>query len=284
MRVRKCTTVRKERLTLGFSPCPNDTFIFDALINGRIDTEGLTFDVTLADVEELNRKALRGELDITKLSFSAFGDLTVRYKLLNAGSALGRGVGPLLVRKQQAEETAPRHVAIPGHYTTANYLLGLAYPELEQRTEVLFSDIEDAVLAGDYDAGLLIHENRFTYEQRGLEKIRDLGEYWEEATGLPIPLGGIAIKRSISDDQQRQIDRLLRRSVEYARANPIASRDFVREHAQAMDPAVMQQHIDLYVNDYTLDLGAEGRAAVRHFITDGRAKGLLEPGGEDYIV
>ena len=284
MRVRKCTTVRKERLTLGFSPCPNDTFIFDALINGRIDTEGLTFDVTLADVEELNRKALRGELDITKLSFSAFGDLTVRYKLLNAGSALGRGVGPLLVRKQQAEETAPRHVAIPGHYTTANYLLGLAYPELEQRTEVLFSDIEDAVLAGDYDAGLLIHENRFTYEQRGLEKIRDLGEYWEEATGLPIPLGGIAIKRSISDDQQRQIDRLLRRSVEYARANPVASRDFVREHAQAMDPAVMQQHIDLYVNDYTLDLGAEGRAAVRHFITDGRAKGLLEPGGEDYIV
>ena len=276
--------MRKERLTLGFSPCPNDTFIFDALINGRIDTEGLTFDVTLADVEELNRKALRGELDITKLSFSAFGDLTVRYKLLNAGSALGRGVGPLLVRKQQAEETAPRHVAIPGHYTTANYLLGLAYPELEQRTEVLFSDIEDAVLAGDYDAGLLIHENRFTYEQRGLEKIRDLGEYWEEATGLPIPLGGIAIKRSISDDQQRQIDRLLRRSVEYARANPVASRDFVREHAQAMDPAVMQQHIDLYVNDYTLDLGAEGRAAVRHFITDGRAKGLLEPGGEDYIV
>ena len=284
MRVRKCTTVRKERLTLGFSPCPNDTFIFDALVNGRIDTEGLAFDVTLADVEELNRKALRGELDITKLSFSAFGDLTARYKLLNAGSALGRGVGPLLVRRQSDEASSPRHVAIPGHYTTANYLLGLAYPGLEQRTEVLFSDIEDAVLAGDYDAGLLIHENRFTYEERGLEKIRDLGEFWEESTGLPIPLGGIAVKRTIADDQQRQIDRLLRRSVEYAMANPAASQDFVRQHAQAMDPAVMQKHIDLYVNPYTVDLGEDGLAAIRHFITDGRAKGLLEPGAEDYIV
>ena len=278
--------MRKEHFTLGFSPCPNDTFIFDALVNGRIDTEGLRFDTVIADVEELNRQALRAELDVTKLSFNAFGNLTSRYTLLNAGSALGRGVGPLLVRaKTEGDKTVPpRSVAIPGHYTTANYLLGLAYPEITQKTEVLFSDIEDAVLSGEYDAGLLIHENRFTYADRGLEKIADLGHYWEETAGLPIPLGGIAVKRTLAADQQRQLDRLIRRSVEYALADPTASREFVRQHAQAMDPEVMRQHIGLYVNEYTVDLGEEGRAAVRHFITDGRAKGLLEPGREDYIV
>ena len=280
-------TVRKDRFTLGFSPCPNDTFIFDALVNGRIDTEGLTFEPTLADVEELNRKALRGELDVTKVSYSAFGSLTARYKLLNAGSALGRGVGPLLVRAQpdgENQASAIATVAIPGHYTTANYLLGLAFPDLSERTEVLFSDIEDCVLDGTFDAGLLIHENRFTYRERGLELIRDLGDYWEETTGYPIPLGGIAIKRTVAEDQQQQIDRILRRSVEYARAHPQASMDYVKVHAQAMDEEVMRQHIDLYVNEFTVDLGEDGRAAIRHFITDGRAKGLLEPGGEDYIV
>ena len=278
--------MRKEQFTLGFSPCPNDTFIFDALVNGRIDTEGLDFDVIMADVEELNRKALRGELDITKLSFSAFGSLTSRYTLLNAGSALGRGVGPLLVRAKSAEgdASAPRSVAIPGHYTTANYLLGLAYPAITRKSEVLFSDIEDAVLTGQYEAGLLIHENRFTYADRGLEKIADLGHYWEETTGLPIPLGGITVRRTLDEDQQRQIDRLVRRSVEFALENPDASREFVKRHAQAMDPEVMRQHIELYVNEYTVDLGEDGRAAVRHFITDGRAKGLLQPGREDYIV
>ena len=278
--------MRKERFTLGFSPCPNDTFIFDALVNGRIDTEGLTFETVMADVEELNRRALRAELDITKLSFSAFGSLTSRYTLLNAGSALGRGVGPLLVRAKSAEDevAVPRTVAIPGHYTTANYLLGLAYPGISDKTEVLFTDIEDAVLAGEYDAGLLIHENRFTYAERGLQKIVDLGEYWERTAGLPIPLGGIAVRRTLDVEQQRQIDRLVRRSVEYALANPAASREFVKQHAQSMDPEVMRQHIELYVNDYSVDLGEEGRAAVRHFITDGRAKGLLQPGREDYIV
>lgn len=278
--------MHKDKLSLGFSPCPNDTFIFDALVNGRIDTEGLSFEVHLADVEELNRRAQRGELDVTKLSFSAFGGLTARYNLLNAGSALGRGVGPLLVRakKEEGDPAEPRRVAIPGHYTTANYLLGLAYPGISDKTEVLFSEIEDAVLSGEYDAGLLIHENRFTYEQRGLEKIRDLGSFWEETTGFPIPLGGIAIKRTIESEETQQIDRLLRKSVEYAMAHPEASRDYVREHAQAMEPEVMDKHIKLYVNDYSVSLGEEGRAAVRHFITDGRAKGLLPPGREDYIV
>ncbi|PPK86592.1 1,4-dihydroxy-6-naphthoate synthase [Neolewinella xylanilytica] len=278
--------MRKDHFTLGFSPCPNDTFIFDALVNGRIDTEGIRFDVHIGDVEDLNRRAISGELDITKLSFSAFGGLTARYILLNSGSALGHGVGPLLVRAKTegGAPAAPRRVAIPGHYTTANYLLGLAYPGISDKTEVVFSEIEDAVLAGEFDAGLLIHENRFTYEQRGLEKIRDLGNFWEETTGLPIPLGGIAIKRNIVREQQEQIDRLVRKSVEYARAHPAASQEFVQQHAQAMDPDVMQQHIDLYVNEYTVTLGEEGKAAVRHFITDGRAKGLLQPGAEDYIV
>lgn len=277
--------MRKDTFTLGFSPCPNDTFIFDALVNGRIDTQGLEFDVYLGDVEDLNRKALVGELDVTKLSFRAFGGLTARYTLLNAGCALGRGVGPLLVRAKSADTpTPPRKVAIPGHYTTANYLLGLAYPGITDKTEVLFSDIEEAVLSGEYDAGLLIHENRFTYEERGLEKIRDLGDFWEETTGLPIPLGGIAVKRTIVREQQQQIEGLLLESVKYAIAHPEASSDYVRQHAQAMDPQVMRQHIDLYVNEYTVDLGEAGRSAVRHFITDGRAKGLLKPGAEDYIL
>ncbi len=278
--------MRKNHLTLGFSPCPNDTFIFDALVNGRIDTEDLEFEVYMGDVEDLNRKAMLGELDVTKVSFSAFGNLTARYSLLNSGSALGRGVGPLLVRAkaEDAEPAEPRTVAIPGHYTTANYLLGLAYPGISKKTEVIFHEIEDAVLSGQYDAGLLIHENRFTYAERGLEKIRDLGTYWEETTGLPIPLGGIAIKRKLIHKQQQQVDRLLRASVEYAMAHPEESSSYVRQHAQAMDPMVMQKHIDLYVNAYTIDLGEEGKAAVRHFITDGRAKGILPPGSDDYIV
>ncbi|WP_116105636.1 1,4-dihydroxy-6-naphthoate synthase [Lewinella sp. IMCC34191] len=278
--------MRKDRFTLGFSPCPNDTFIFDALVNGRIDTRGLEFDVYLGDVEDLNRKALVGELDVTKLSMRAFGDLTARYTLLNSGCALGRGVGPLLVRAKSSDASPqePHRVAIPGHYTTANYLLGLAYPGITDRTEVLFSEIEEAVLSGEYDAGLLIHENRFTYEERGLEKIRDLGDFWEETTGLPIPLGGIAIKRTLVREQQELIEALIRESVEYAINHPEASNDYVREHAQAMDPEVMRQHIELYVNEYTVDLGDNGRAAVRHFMTDGRAKGLLQPGAEDYIL
>ncbi len=278
--------MEKRPLTLGYSPCPNDTFIFDALVHGRIDTEGLTFEPLLADVEDLNQRAFRRELDITKLSYHAFGHLTATYQLLRSGSALGRGVGPLLVRRAGtgAEQPLPRTVAIPGRFTTANYLLGLAYPLITEKEEVRFSDIEEAVLRGKYDAGLLIHENRFTYAQRGLEKIADLGTYWERETGLPIPLGGIAASRSLPLEVRQRMDRVLRRSVQYAFDHPQDSAAYVRQHAQAMDEEVMRQHIDLYVNDYTLDLGVEGRKAVRHFIADGRAKGVIPPGGEDYML
>ena len=277
-------------LSLGFSPCPNDTFIFDALVHGRIDTEGLSFDVHLADVEELNRRAFAGELDVTKLSYHAYGHLTGDYQLLDAGSALGRGVGPLLVtadrqlwaRTQvQGEvdwskviaEAAP--VAIPGEYTTANYLLGLALPHLTNKQEVLFSDIEDRVLSGEFTAGLLIHENRFTYHERGLHKLLDLGEYWEQTTHLPIPLGGIVAKRSLPDEVILKLDLVLSRSVAYAFQHPEASAEYVATHAQEMDPVVRRQHIDLYVNPYTQSLGVNGQAAVDAFLRQGRKRGVL---------
>ncbi len=290
------------RLSLGYSPCPNDTFIFDALVHGRIDTEGLAFDVRLGDVEELNQLAVAGTLDVTKLSYHAFGYLTETYALLNAGSALGRGVGPLLVtadadlvlrQAQQGPRTlvqgevegAEEHlpVAIPGKLTTANYLLGLAYPELTNKTEVLFSDIESRLLSGEFAAGLLIHENRFTYHERGLHKIADLGEFWEGSTGHPIPLGGIVIKRSLPEEVQQTFDRVLARSVRYAFEHPAASADYVAANAQEMDPEVMRQHIALYVNDYSLDLGPEGRGAVRAFLAQGRERGVI-PGGTEVLV
>ena len=274
------------KLSLGFSPCPNDTYIFDALVHGRIDTEGLIFDVSLADVEQLNERAFSEALDVTKLSYHAFGHLTSVYKLLASGSALGRGVGPLLVMKKEnvGGVTEPSRIAIPGEYTTANYLLGLAYPYVSNKRAVLFSEIERLVLDETYDAGVLIHENRFTYAERGLRKVADLGTYWEETTGLPIPLGGIAVRRSLSVEIQRRVGRVLTRSVRYAFDHPEASAEYVRQHAQEMDAEVRRKHIALYVNEYTLALGKEGRAAVAYFLADGRTKGIIPPGRSDFFV
>jgi 1,4-dihydroxy-6-naphthoate synthase len=254
-----------QKLTLGYSPCPNDTFIFDAMVHHKIDTEGLAFKVTLADVEELNQKAFRQDLDITKLSYHAFGFLTTPYRLLNAGSALGSGVGPLLISKKEfaADEVDHLRIAIPGKYTTANFLLSIAFPNATKKVEMLFSDIEQAVINGDVDAGLIIHENRFTYHQRGLYKIMDMGAYWEEKTGALIPLGGIVVKRAIDEGLQQKIDRVLKRSIEYAFANPNSCMDYVRANAQEMEESVMKQHIDLYVNNYSIDLGEKGRYAVK---------------------
>jgi 1,4-dihydroxy-6-naphthoate synthase len=266
------------RLTLGFSPCPNDCFIFDALVHERIDLEGLEFDVRLADVEALNRSAFAGDADITKLSFAAYAHCVDRYVLLNGGSALGRGCGPLLISKRPltAEDvTRGVRIAIPGRFTTANFLLGLAFPSATDRTELLFSDIEGAVLDGRFDAGLIIHENRFTYAAKGLRKIIDLGEYWERETGAPIPLGGIVIRRSLPLDVQRAVDRVLRRSVEYAFAHPDASRPYVRAHAQEMSEEVMYQHIALYVNDFSRELGEEGRRAIDVLFERARAAGVI---------
>jgi 1,4-dihydroxy-6-naphthoate synthase len=266
-------------MTLGSSPCPNDCFIFDALVNRRIDLEGLEFSLRMADVEALNKAAFAEEIDITKLSYHAYAYCAGSYVLLDAGSALGRNCGPLLISKRiiSPEEVAAGgvRIAIPGRYTTANFLLGLAFPRAERRTELLFSEIESALLRDEYDAGLIIHENRFTYEAKGLKKIIDLGEFWERETGAPIPLGGIVIKRSLPDEVKQSVNRVLRRSVEYAFANRAASLPFVREHAQEMSEAVMYQHIDLYVNEYSVDLGADGRRAVEILFEQAAARGVI---------
>jgi 1,4-dihydroxy-6-naphthoate synthase len=263
------------KITLGFSPCPNDTFIFDALVHQKIDTEGLTFDVVLGDVEELNRKAFAQQLDVTKLSYHAYAYLIENYALLHSGSALGNNCGPLLIAKKTLQPTENHRVAIPGKYTTANFLLSIAYPQLTQKTAVLFSDIEKVVLDEAYDMGLLIHENRFTYHERGLVKIADLGEVWEQRTGLPIPLGGIVVRRSFEINLQQKIDRVLRRSVEFALANPAQTMQYVSAHSQAMLPEVMQAHINLYVNQFTVDLGERGRAAIERMFAEARAAAAI---------
>ena len=265
------------RLSLGFSPCPNDTFIFDAMIHGKVDTQGLSFEVVLLDVEELNKKAFAEELAITKLSFHAFAYLTEIYQLLDAGSALGNGVGPLLVANNVLSEDTinQAHIGIPGKNTTANFLLSLAYPQAQNKTEMLFSDIENAILNGAIDAGLIIHENRFTYEDKGLVKIIDLGEFWENSTNMPIPLGGIAIKRNLPLNIKQKVNQVMKDSVAYAFANPISSRNFIKQHAQEMDEMVQQKHIDLYVNDYSADLGPKGKAAIQKLFNMAVKKGLI---------
>jgi 1,4-dihydroxy-6-naphthoate synthase len=266
-------------LSLGFSPCPNDCFMFDAIVNGRIDLEGLDFSVRLADVEALNRSAFAGDADVTKLSYHAYAFCIDNYVLLDAGSALGRNCGPLLISKRdiarQEVAAGALRIAIPGKYTTANFLLGLAFPQAQDKTALVFSAIEAALLDEQFDAGLIIHENRFTYETKGLKKIVDLGEYWEAETGAPIPLGGIVIKRSLPDEMKDRVNRVLRRSVEYAFAHRTASLDYVRAHAQEMDEDVMYRHIDLYVNEYSLDLGVEGRRAVELLFERAAATGII---------
>jgi 1,4-dihydroxy-6-naphthoate synthase len=266
-------------LSLGFSPCPNDCFMFDAIVNERIDLEGLRFTVRLADVEALNKAAFAGETDVTKLSYHAFAHCAADYVLLDAGSALGTNCGPLLISKrplsQEQVAAGTLTIALPGQYTTANFLLGLAFPAARDKTELVFSEIEPALLDDRFDAGLIIHENRFTYQAKGLRKIIDLGEFWESETGAPIPLGGIAIRRSLPDEVKQRVNRVLRRSVEYAFAHRDASLAFVREHAQEMSDEVMYRHIDLYVNEYSIDLGAKGRRAVELLFERARATGII---------
>jgi len=268
------------QLTLGFSPCPNDTFIFDALIHHKIDTEGLDFEVFYDDVETLNQKAFRGELDITKLSYHAFAYVADQYVLLDAGSALGYGVGPMLISNAEISisdlENNPGYkIGIPGKYTTANFLLGLAFPNATNKEELVFSEIEDALLDDKIDIGLIIHENRFTYQNKGLKKIIDLGDYWEKKTGCAIPLGGIVANRNLPLDVQYKINRVLKKSVEFAFANPKSGLDFIRSHAQEMSEEVMYKHIDLYVNKYSLDLGEEGRKAIKLLFDTALEKGII---------
>ncbi len=268
-------------IKLSFSPCPNDTFMFDALIHHKIDTEGLEFQVSYDDIETLNQKAFNGDSDMTKLSTSALSHLLDRYIILNSGSALGFGVGPLLVSRQPYEyidqKIAELKIGIPGKFTTANFLLSLAYPNAALKEVMLFSAIEPALLAGKIDLGLLIHENRFTYAEKGLHKIADLGEYWQQRTGLPIPLAGIVVKREFSESQIRKLDRVLNRSIQFAFENPKSGIEFIRSHAQEMDEEVMYKHIELYVNKYSLDLGEEGRTAFRYLFAEAARQGLVEP-------
>jgi 5,8-dihydroxy-2-naphthoate synthase len=276
------------RLSVGFSSCPNDCFMFDAIVNRRIDLEDLEFTVRMADVEALNKAAFAAEIDVTKLSFHAYAYCAGDYVLLDAGSALGRNCGPLLISKRAVsrDEVAsgkPR-IAIPGKYTTANFLLGLAFPAAQHKTEFVFSEIEPALLDERFDAGLIIHENRFTYEAKGLKKIIDLGEFWEHETGAPIPLGGIVVKRALPDEVKQAVNRVMRRSVEYAFAHRADSLPYVRAHAQEMSEEVMYRHIDLYVNDFSIDLGAEGRRAVHVLFERARAAGIIPPVAEGLFL
>ena len=288
------------KLSLGFSPCPNDTFIFDAMIHQKIDTEGLSFDVVFDDVETLNQKAFRAELDITKLSFHAYAYLTEQYVLLNAGSALGFGVGPLLIcenedyistdslqnlRPQTSDlkpptsdlqlQTSDLRIGIPGKYTTANFLLSLALPEAKNKIEMKFFEIESALLNHQIDMGVIIHENRFTYQEKGLKKIIDLGEFWEDLTQGPIPLGGIMVKRGLPENVKQKINRIIKRSVQYAFDHPESGMDFICSLSQEMSKEVINKHIELYVNKFSIDLGEVGRNAVQTFFEQAHKLGII---------
>ena len=273
------------KLTLGFSPCPNDTFIFDAMVHGKIDTESLQFDVVMEDVETLNRKAFQKDIDITKLSYAAYLNVMNNYVLLDSGSALGEGVGPLVISKSSKFKVQrSSSIAIPGINTTANFLFSIFYPEAKNKTEMVFSDIEDAVLLEKVDAGVIIHENRFTYEQKGLKKVCDLGDLWEKETKQPIQLGGIAVKRSLPVELQQKINRVMRRSVEFAFANPTSSYDYVKQNAQEMDEEVRKKHIALYVNQYSVDLGEKGRKAIETLFAKAIQAGIATALRKDIFV
>lgn len=265
------------KLTLGFSPCPNDTYIFEAMVHGRIDTEGLEFDYFMADVEDLNNRAFRGLTDITKMSCHAYSYAADNYLILDSGSALGYKNGPLLIAKREMSdaEISVSRIAIPGKYTTANLLFSLAWPDAVSKTEYLFSDIADAVLDDRADAGLIIHETRFTYQGKGLIKLADMGRFWEEMTGMPIPLGLIAVHRRISGDIALKINRVIRRSLEYAGMLSAETSGFIEENAREMESSVIRSHIKLYVNEFTAGLGPAGRKAINTLFEKGREKGVV---------
>jgi len=265
------------KITLGFSSCPNDTFMFDALINRRIKTEEFEFAVKIADVEELNQLAFEGALDMTKMSYYAYSKVFDQYQWLTSGSALGRKNGPLLISKKKIypDEVNDLKIAIPGENTTANLLLSIAYPKAKNKKPYLFSDIEEAILSNEVDAGLIIHETRFTYQKKGLRKIVDLGEYWEKETGFPIPLGGIVVKRDLKDEVKQKLNNLLKESVVEAFKHPKETYPYVKKYAQELDDEVIRQHIDLYVNEFSVDLGDEGKNAVQELFKRAAALNII---------
>jgi 1,4-dihydroxy-6-naphthoate synthase len=265
-------------LSLGYSPCPNDTFIFYALTHGRVDTGDLEFNEVLEDVETLNQMARLSRLDVTKASYHAFGHLREQYCLLRSGGALGKGCGPLVVAREDwsMEDLAGRTVAVPGRLTTASLLLQIHDASVEMNTKVVpFHLIIDAVKKGDADAGLIIHESRFTYQKAGLRKIIDLGEWWEQETGMPIPLGGILARRGLGTDIIKSIDLCLKRSIEYAFANRKEPVSYIKEHSRELEDEVIEQHINLYVNDYSLDIGDDGVRAVEELFRRAEERGII---------
>ena len=266
------------RLTLGFSPCPNDTFIFDAMVNGKVDTKGIMFQYMLEDVETLNTWALEEKLDVTKLSYNTFLHVVDKYALLNSGSALGKGVGPLLIAKMPMElkDLSQLRIAIPGVNTTANLLLSLAHPEAKNKIPYVFSEIEDAVLSGAVDAGLIIHENRFTYQAKGLFKLIDLGDWWEQTVQAAIPLGGIVARRSFSKELITTIDNIIKDSVLYAWKYYPRLGPFITSNSQEMQEDVMRQHIELYVNEYTTTLGDTGTKAIDTLFDQAYETGIIQ--------
>lgn len=268
----------KRELTLGFSPCPNDTFIFYALVHGKVRAEGLSFGETLEDVETLNRKAVGGKLDVSKVSFHALGFLRHEYFMLRSGGALGKGCGPLIVAREPLDAAALRGkvIAIPGMLTTAYLLMQLYDQSLKNIIVMPFHMIMDSVVSGYADAGLIIHEGRFTYPRYGLHEVEDLGRWWEEKTGLPIPLGCIVARRSLGAETARAVESLIRESAVYAREHPDEPSQYIKSHAQELDDDVIREHIDLYVNDYSLDVGREGALAVDELMRLAEEKGIVE--------
>lgn len=265
------------KLTLGFSPCPNDTFIFDAMVNGKIDTCGIEFDYIMEDVETLNVWAEQGKLDITKLSYNTFIHTVHHYALLHSGSALGEGVGPLLVSKKPLDLADAQNfrIAIPGFNTTANLLLSLAFPQAKNKHELLFSEIEAAVLNDEFDAGLIIHEGRFTYQNKGLTKLVDLGDWWEKNMNAAIPLGGIVMRRSFDKEICALVDKIIKESIAWSWKQYPGLSPFITSNAQEMEESVMRKHIQLYVNDYTTDLGEVGRNAIITLFQKANEAGIL---------
>lgn len=264
-------------LTLGFSPCPNDTFIFHALVHGLVDCPGIAFAERLEDVETLNRLALAEALDIAKVSFHLFGHIRDNYVLLHSGGAMGRGCGPLVVsaRFTGMDQLKGRRIAVPGRYTTASLLLRLFDPHLDDIVHIPFHEIMGAIACGEVDAGVIIHESRFTYQEAGLSRLLDLGEWWERETGHPIPLGGIVAHRSLGKEVVLAIESALRASVAHALAHPAEANGYIRSHSQEMSDKVCAAHINLYVNDLSLDLGAKGEAAINELLSRAEASGLV---------
>lgn len=265
-------------IKLAFSPCPNDTFIFDALVNKKIDTEGFDFSYQMADVEQLNKFAIDQVVDICKVSFHTYIYIIENYILLNSGSALGDDVGPLIVFKNlsKSKQLDKLKIAIPGKLTTANLLLSIIYPEIKNKIEVIFSEIEDKIINDEVDAGVIIHENRFTYQKKGLKLFADLGKKWKILTNKPIPLGGIVVKRNLSNEIKLSLNRLMKKSVEFAFNNPESSKEFVRCSAQEMNEEVIKKHINLYVNNFTLELGVKGKEAIEALFQKAFECGLIK--------